>query len=62
MLIHGDIERNPGLLETLSSIQTKSKKWTMQLIIIHANCQNIQKNSYSWKVYSMTLVPIVFIV
>ena len=43
MLIHWDIEKNPGPLETLSSIHTKCKKWPTQLKIVHANCQSIQK-------------------
>ena len=49
LLIHGDIERNPGLLETLNSIHTKCKKWPMQLKIVQANCQSIQKKHLQLK-------------
>ena len=49
MLIHGDVERNPGPLETLNSIHTKCKKWPMQLKIVHANCQSIQKKQLQLK-------------
>ena len=49
MLIHGDIERNPRPLKTLSSIHTKCKKWPMQMKIVHANCQSIQKKHLQLK-------------
>ena len=42
MFIHGEIKKNPGSLETLTSIHTKCRKWPLQLKIVHANCQSIQ--------------------
>ena len=43
MLILEDIERNRDILEALTSIHTKCKKWLLQLKTVHSNCHSMRK-------------------